>query len=112
MIHLLKTEKEYFQKIADGLKPFEIRRNDRDYQTGDFLVLQEGILGTHGFHPTGRFMLVEVTDVMFDERFCKAGYVTMTIEPCLVSRGALAEGNDWRMWNGSRFAVYGGAKQE
>ena len=39
--HFLKTEPVYFQKIWDGLKPFELRRNDRDFQVGDTLILKE-----------------------------------------------------------------------
>lgn len=41
MIHELKTHPAYFARLADGSKTFEIRRNDRGYQTGDILLLQE-----------------------------------------------------------------------
>lgn len=40
-IHTLKTWPEYFAAIIDGRKRFELRKNDRDYQVGDLLVLQE-----------------------------------------------------------------------
>lgn len=39
--HHLKTWPPYFQMILDGLKTFELRENDRDFQEGDFLVLEE-----------------------------------------------------------------------
>jgi ASC-1-like (ASCH) protein len=39
--HQLKILPEYFQAIAEGEKTFEIRRNDRDYQVGDELFLNE-----------------------------------------------------------------------
>lgn len=39
--HFLKTWPEYFQAVVEDRKPFEIRRNDRDYAVGDVLVLQE-----------------------------------------------------------------------
>jgi hypothetical protein len=40
-IHHLKTWPSYFQAIDRGEKTFEVRRNDRDYQPGDTLILQE-----------------------------------------------------------------------
>lgn len=46
MLHELKTWPEYFARIEDGTKTFEIRRNDRGFQAGDVLQLRE-------FNPTG-----------------------------------------------------------
>ena len=37
--HNLKTLARYWDAIADGRKTFEVRRNDRAFQTGDILVL-------------------------------------------------------------------------
>lgn len=42
-IHSLKTWPEYFQKVASGEKTFEVRKDDREYQVGDTLILQEYI---------------------------------------------------------------------
>jgi len=42
MTHDIKILSEYFNAVADGSKPFEVRRNDRDYQVGDTLLLREG----------------------------------------------------------------------
>jgi hypothetical protein len=41
MLHVLKTWPDYFDRIEDGTKTFEIRRNDRGFQTGDTLRLRE-----------------------------------------------------------------------
>ena len=41
MIHELKIRREYFDDVESGRKPFEVRRNDRDYHKGDYLLLYE-----------------------------------------------------------------------
>lgn len=40
-LHRLKTLTHFYSAVLIGLKPFEVRFNDRDFQTGDFLLLQE-----------------------------------------------------------------------
>ena len=40
-IHNLKTWPEYFKEVVRGRKLFEIRKNDRNFQKGDILNLQE-----------------------------------------------------------------------
>ncbi len=40
-IHHLKTWKIYFQEVWNENKLFEIRKNDRGFQQGDLLILQE-----------------------------------------------------------------------
>jgi hypothetical protein len=39
-IHTLKTHPEPFDAMRKGLKPFEIRNNDRAYEVGDLLLLR------------------------------------------------------------------------
>ena len=39
--HRLKTWPPYFNDSLFGNKSFELRSNDRDYKTGDYLVLEE-----------------------------------------------------------------------
>ena len=40
MIHKVKIQKEYADRILDGKKTFEVRYNDRDYQVGDYLQFE------------------------------------------------------------------------
>lgn len=39
--HHLKTLQEYFQAVIDGRKLFEIRNNDRGFEVGDRVILEE-----------------------------------------------------------------------
>lgn len=40
--HLLKCERQFFDSIVSGSKPFTVRRNDRHFQTGDFIEFERG----------------------------------------------------------------------
>lgn len=37
MIHDLKIGAGYYHSVLDGSKPFELRKNDRDYRVGDLI---------------------------------------------------------------------------
>ena len=41
MTHELKTWKDPFKAVLEGRKHHELRKFDRDYQVGDFLILRE-----------------------------------------------------------------------
>jgi hypothetical protein len=76
VMHELKTHPEYWWAVNSQLKRFEIRKNDRDFHTGDVLKLEE-------FSPrdgyTGRSLLMQVVYITaFAQR---PGYVVMGIEP-------------------------------
>ena len=41
MKHELKIWPEFYERVRDGEKTFEVRTNDRNFQCGDFVVLKE-----------------------------------------------------------------------
>ncbi len=61
MRHEKKIRPEYFQKILDGEKTYELRLADWECNPGDILVLQEWNPETKQF--TGRSLEKEVTYV-------------------------------------------------
>lgn len=58
--HELKTWPEYFCLVWDGLKQFEVRKNDRHFQEGDSVLLKEWS-SISGY--TGRQIMVTITYV-------------------------------------------------
>lgn len=41
MIHELKIWPQYYCRVANGTKTFEVRKNDRGFQPGDTVILKE-----------------------------------------------------------------------
>jgi len=61
MKYYKKVWLQYFQKIIDGDKAFELRLADWECQEGDFLVLKEWNPDTKDY--TGREMVKKITSV-------------------------------------------------
>jgi len=81
MIHKLKALNPYFSDILDGMKTFEIRKNDRNFQIGDQLLLQEYDLYTNKY--LERNCLCNVIYIVFGGQFgIEKGFVVMGIEKC------------------------------
>ena len=40
-IHELKVKPVYFEAVKEGIKTFELRRDDRNFKVGDILLLRE-----------------------------------------------------------------------
>jgi len=74
-IHELKIESEYLKAQLAGVKCFEIRKNDRDFQVGDRLHLREW----DGTEYTGRETTVFVTYMTGYQQ--KDGYVVLGTSP-------------------------------
>ena len=79
MIHELKTWEKYFHLVENGEKPFELRKNDRGFLTGDELFLQEYDQRTQSY--TGRSVRRKITCVLqgreAEEFGLKPGYCIM-----------------------------------
>ena len=82
MVHALKITPEYYEAVRAGIKKFEVRENDRNFKTGDYLALNE--LDDTRTEYTGRAMLVKITYILDDEKYCKKGFVVMGFVWCLI----------------------------
>lgn len=79
MTHELKILPRWFKDVAQGLKNFEIRKNDRDYKVGDILILKEW----DGEHYTGAFVERRVGYVYYGngEYGVNEGYCILGLYP-------------------------------
>lgn len=78
--HKLKTWREFYQDVYDGIKKFEIRFNDRDFQVGDILTLIE--TDPNNFNAsTGRQSSYQITYILRSYDALKPGYICMSIKP-------------------------------
>ena len=108
MIHQLKLQKSFFEDKLKGLKPWELRVNDRDFKIGDYLGENEVIEDDSGeWHETGRFVLEKITSIV-DHNDCAGlhvGWVILTCEPCVVA--ARSESCMWLERQKEVYKVYG-----
>lgn len=77
--HELKCLPDFFRAMKLGLKSFEYRKNDRNFQLNDMLFLRE-------YEPeddtyTGRALLRRVTFLVTDCPGLPDGYCVMQVEP-------------------------------
>lgn len=77
-IHKLKTLHEYFVAQILGIKKFEVRYNDRDYNVGDILILREW---NNDIGYTGTVLYVRVTYILREFEGLKDGFVVLSTEP-------------------------------
>lgn len=76
--HELRCWPEHYAVIDTGVKTCELRLNDRNYQTGDTLLLREWEPVENGY--TGRQLRVRVTHVLSGGPWLSPGYVAMSIQ--------------------------------
>ena len=76
MTHELKTWSSYYLDVVNRIKRFEIRKNDRNFQVGDFLILQEYNPYTESY--TGSEVSAQITYMTGFAQ--QEGYVVLGIE--------------------------------
>lgn len=76
MTHELKILPIYFEAVKSGIKPFEVRRKDRNFSVGDTLVLRE-------FEPQKGYSGAEIKKgisyILDDSDYCKDGFVILEL---------------------------------
>lgn len=77
MLHALKTIQPYFKYIQDGVKTFEVRKDDRPFGEGDEIVLQEWDEINRKY--TGEEWKGIITMILRDQEWCKKGYCIFSI---------------------------------
>lgn len=79
MVHALKIKEKYASPVLLGKKPFEVRYNDRNYQTGDYI--QFSVIDDNGepvHHILNRIMY-KITYVLADYGL-QEGFVALAIK--------------------------------
>ena len=78
--HDLKCWPEYFQSCSDGLKTYELRKDDRPYEINDWLLLREWSPAKSDY--TGREFSARITHILRNaEQFgLMPGYCILSLE--------------------------------
>lgn len=104
MIHTVKCYPEYFRALTDGSKPFEVRENDRIYEVGDYLAVNEFLpeedpytlrknspeqdggfsrAADDGYY-SGKCAMFKITYILDDKKFCRDGMVILGLARCIL----------------------------
>jgi len=83
-VHHLKLDARWFKAVADLQKTFEVRYDDRGYQVGDYLILEEVTRNADGsVDYTGFEITAQVSYILRADDFpmgLQPGYVVMAIK--------------------------------
>lgn len=81
MTHQLKINPQYFRDLTLGLKKFEVRKNDRNYQERDILILNEFDPSTGKY--TGNFVVRKVDYILQNVDGLSSDYAVLQISKLL-----------------------------
>lgn len=73
-VHQLKTIEPYYSAVVSGNKTFEVRKFDRDFQVGDFLMLTHYDIDKDRL---GESVYKIVTYILTDKPYVLDGYVIL-----------------------------------
>lgn len=74
--HELKTLPNYYQAVRDGLKTFECRFNDRNFEVGDTVILKEYLPESKTY--TGRQMEIKIKYILENFEGLNDGWVVFS----------------------------------
>ncbi|UZW13221.1 DUF3850 domain-containing protein [Clostridium pasteurianum] len=77
-VHYLKIWPSFFKDVKSGEKQFQVRKNDRNFQIGDTLILEE-YDPSKGIY-TGAWIPESIIYILDDKRFTKEGFVILGIQ--------------------------------
>lgn len=83
--HYLKLVQPFFFDVLSGNKTFEIRRNDRDYQVGDLVILQEYDMKGHFY--SGQEIRVRITYMLENIAGLDSNYCIFSFDKILTKCG-------------------------
>jgi hypothetical protein len=87
-LHIVKTWPAYYDKAAIGLKPWEIRTDDRDYQTGDLFLSRRWCPKREEY--TGEQSAYRIVYIMRGE-FLPKGKCAMTMYPVEITESRVGD---------------------
>ena len=115
MIHELKILPKYFQDVIEGIKTFEIRKDDRDFKIGDILLLEEYDsnkeyvdINDNLTNYSGRKIVKEITYILKDVDGLDSNYAILGIKTPdkdvelkwsdnMIEWGEISLNNEWIM---------------
>lgn len=78
-MHELKTWIQYFTEVWNKNKPFEVRKNDRNYEVGDTLKLLEYDHENNIF--TGRYIFASISYILHGGAFgVESGFCVLGLQ--------------------------------
>lgn len=87
MIHQLKLQASFFEEKIKGLKPWELRLNDRGFKVGDYIGENEVIDKDGEWVETGRFVIEKIVNIVTADECpgIQKGWVVLTTVPCFIT---------------------------
>lgn len=75
-------------------KPFEVRKNDRDYREHEYIALNEYNHDKDAPERdkySGRSAVFRISYILDNPQYCKEGYVILGLAPCIVEKATPGE---------------------